>query len=76
MFNNKIINIITRTLGAIFLLIGAYLIIMLAMDVVILFDLKKFLVIIFSFLFAIVITGIICVCIGEFLEWVFDKIDK
>lgn len=73
MFNNKIINIITRTLGAIFLLLFGLLIITVIICAITNYDVQTIIIHIFSFVVAILITIFICVCIGEFLEWIFDK---
>ena len=76
MFDNKIFNIITRTLGAIFLLIMGYLAVMIVVDIVIFFDLKQFIITFFGYLIAFVIVGFMCICIGEFITWIFEKLSK
>lgn len=73
MFNNKIINIITRTLGAIFLLLLGTLIISFTIHAVTNYDIQTIIIHVFSFIIAIPIGFFICVCIGEFVEWIFDK---
>lgn len=73
MFNNKIINIITRTLGAIFLLLLGFLIITVIICAITNYDVQTIIINVFSFTIAIPIAIFICVCIGEFLEWIFDK---
>lgn len=73
MFNNKIINIITRTLGAIFLLLLGFLIITVIICAITNYDVQTIIINVFSFTIAIPIAIFIFVCIGEFLEWIFDK---
>lgn len=73
MFNNKIINIITRTLGAIFLLLLSFLVITVIISTITNYDILTIVVHVFSFAVAIPIGFFIFVCIGEFLEWIFDK---
>ena len=73
MFNNKIINIITRTLGAIFLLLFGLLVITVIINAATNYDVQTIVIHVFSFIIAIPISIFICVCIGEFLEWIFDK---
>ena len=73
MFNNKIINIITRTLGAIFLLLFGILIITNIICAITNYDIQTIIIHVFSFIIAIPIVFFICVCIGEFVEWIFDK---
>lgn len=76
MFNNKIINIITRILGAIFLLLFGTLIITFTICAITNYDVQTIIINVFSFTIAILITIFIYLCIGEFLEWIFDKLDK
>ena len=73
MFNNKIINIITRTLGAIFLLLLSFLVITVIISAITNYDILTIVVNVFSFAVAILIAVFIFTCIGEFLEWIFDK---
>ena len=73
MFNNKVINIITRILGAIFLLLLSFLVITVIISAITNYDVLTIIINIFSFGVAILIAVFIFVCIGEFLEWVFDK---
>lgn len=73
MFNNKIINIITRTLGAIFLLLLSFLVITVIISTITNYDILTIVVNVFSFAVAILIAVFIFTCIGEFLEWIFDK---
>lgn len=73
MFNNRIINIITRTLGAISLLILGFLVVTTIICAITNYDVQTIIIHVFSFAVAIPIGFFIFVCIGEFLEWVFDK---
>ena len=73
MFNNKIVNIIIRTLGAIFLLLLSFLVITVIISAITNYDVLTIIINIFSFGVAILIAVFIFTCIGEFLEWIFDK---
>lgn len=73
MFNNKIVNIIIRTLGAIFLLLLSFLVITVIISGITNYDVLTIIIHVFSFAVAIPIGFFIFVCIGEFLEWIFDK---
>lgn len=73
MFNNKIINIVTRTLGAIFLLLFGTLIVSVAICAITNYDVQTIIIHVFSFIIAIPIAIFIAACIGEFVEWIFDK---
>ena len=73
MFNNKVINIITRILGAIFLLLLSFLVITVIISAITNYDVLTIIINIFSFGVAILIAVFIFTCIGEFLEWIFDK---
>ena len=73
MLNNKIISIITRILGAIFLLLFGILVITVIINAITNYDVLTIIVNVFSSVVAIPIAIFICVCIGEFLEWIFDK---
>ena len=76
MFDNKIISIITRTLGAIFLLILSCLIINGVINIIVLYNLQTVTLIILGFIIHLTVVAIICICIGEFIVWIVDKIYK
>ena len=76
MFDNKIINIITRTLGAIFLSILLIAIFKGIINIIIFYNLQTIILIGFVFVLYLIILAIICVCIGEFIVWILDKIYK
>ena len=76
MFNNKIISIFARTLGAIFLLIVGYSIVISVIDMIIFYNLQAIIIIGISYILYLTIVAFICICIGEFVIWIFDKLSK
>ena len=76
MFNNKIFNIIIRTLGALSILFVSCLGIITIIEAIVFYDIQTIVVTCISFILAFLIVGIVCFCMAEFLEWVVDKLSK